>query len=149
MKKIDLQKVKGVIIHCSATQKDANFTVQRCKKFHVEERGWSDIGYHFYITQDGVVHNGRSLEYMGAHCKGKNDSHLGICLEGGIDKKGKPENNFSDKQWTSLKGLITYLKLITIPNATEIAWHNQFANRACPSFDVPEWCKENKISYES
>jgi len=70
------------------------------------DRGWSDIGYHFLIYLDGSLHEGRPIKKTGAHCKGHNEGSIGIA----------------------------YLK-IQHADAT-IHGHNDFASKACPSFNA-------------
>ena len=58
-------------------------------------------------------------------------------MVGGIDDAGEPENNFTEEQFAALSTLLYQLKTI-FPDA-EIKGHRNFANKACPSFDVEEW----------
>lgn len=41
-----------VIIHCSATPQGVRLSFDDCRREHIR-RGFSDIGYHFYITRNG------------------------------------------------------------------------------------------------
>ena len=65
------------VLHVSATKMSQNFGFQSCKAYHIA-KGWSDIGYHFYIEKDGTVFFGRPLERNGAHVRGFNSDTLGI-----------------------------------------------------------------------
>jgi N-acetylmuramoyl-L-alanine amidase len=103
------------------------------------QKGWLKIGYHYVIKRDGEVEIGRELEEIGAHVQGYNDRSLGVCMVGGIDDAGEPENNFTEEQFAALSTLLYQLKTI-YPDA-EIKGHRNFANKACPSFDVEEWWK--------
>ena len=38
------------------TRADRSFPVEALRRCHVQERGFADIGYHFYITRDGITH---------------------------------------------------------------------------------------------
>ena len=40
-----------VIIHCSATPQGVRLSFDDCRREHIR-RGFSDIGYHFYITRN-------------------------------------------------------------------------------------------------
>ena len=55
------------------------------KRWHVEDNGWRDIGYHFVIELDGSIHKGRAVGTSGAHIVGENHN-IGICYVGGMDK---------------------------------------------------------------
>ena len=75
-----------VIVHCSDSKdtddETVNYSVDACRHDHIANRGWPDIGYHYYITRDGVTHRGRDERLLGAHCKGQNKGSIAICLEG-------------------------------------------------------------------
>ncbi len=46
-------------------------------------RGFTDIGYHWYITRDGKIHKGRDEAKIGAHTTGQNSHSIGVCYCGG------------------------------------------------------------------
>ena len=50
--------------------------------YHMDTRGWCDIGYHFLVTTDGQVWEGRPLQYIGAHVANSNSGNVGISLVG-------------------------------------------------------------------
>ena len=56
--------VKYIVIHCSATRRNQNYTVEQMRKDH-KERGFYDIGYHFYIRKDGTRTQHRMLREVG------------------------------------------------------------------------------------
>lgn len=97
-------------------------------------RGWSDIGYHYIILLDGKVKEGRREKRSGAHTKGQNFNSIGVCYVGGVDKDLKAKDTRTPEQKESLVNLVKKLKE-KYPKAT-IHGHNEFANKACPSFDV-------------
>lgn len=58
------------------------------RRYHMKERGWDDIGYHFGIEMvDGapLVRVGRGLTRWGAHTIGMNKDSIGICVIGDYD----------------------------------------------------------------
>lgn len=115
-----------MIIHCSATSPEQNVTAADIKRWHLD-RGWRDIGYHWVIERDGTLVKGRTGS--GAHCRGQNHQ-IGVCLIGGVDENNKPECNFTLKQWVTLDNLIKDLR----PDS--VNGHNQYSNKACPSFNA-------------
>ena len=131
------EKTEMVVIHCSATKPSMDIGADTIRKWHVEGNGWSDIGYHKVIKRNGAVENGRPLMAMGAHVKGKNAISIGICMVGGSDVDGKAEDNFTEAQWGSLRVVCSEMRRI-FPGVT-FHGHNEFANKACPSFDVQSW----------
>lgn len=50
--------------------------------FHIESRGWFDIGYNFLVGGDGSVYYGRGWDYEGAHTKFYNKYSIGIAFIG-------------------------------------------------------------------
>ena len=125
--------IKEIIIHCSATKKNKDYTVADIDRWH-RARGFRKIGYHFVIYRNGDIHVGRSLSEIGAHCKGHNAISIGICYIGGLSKDGKPKDTRTIEQKAALLDLITQLKE-EFPHAT-IHGHNEFSAKACPCFDV-------------
>ena len=104
-----MNKPKYIIVHCSATKVTSNITVEQIVSMH-KQRGFNTIGYHYYITKDGVIHKGRDESIDGAHCLGYNAKSIGICYEGGLDKNGKAKDTRTDAQKESLISLIKQLK---------------------------------------
>ena len=86
--------VKYIVIHCSATRRNQNYTVEQMRKDH-KERGFYDIGYHFYIRKDGTRTQHRMLLEVGAHAKPYNRCSIGICYEGGLDEEGNSCNTLT------------------------------------------------------
>ena len=84
-----MRKIKEIIIHCSATKEGRNYTVADIDRWH-RERGFFCIGYHFVIYRDGSIHVGRSVEEVGAHCKGHNTVSTGVCYIQGWQAEGHP-----------------------------------------------------------
>ena len=130
-----MREINKIIVHCSATREGENFDVAEIRKWHVEGRGWSDIGYHFYIDLYGEIHKGRDIAKIGAHCKGQNRNSIGICYCGGVEADGKtPKDTRNTEQKEALIAVLRTLKAM-FPNAV-IHSHKDFANKACPSFDA-------------
>ncbi len=130
-----MREINKIIVHCSATREGENFDVAEIRRWHVEGRGWSDIGYHFYIDLYGEIHKGRDIAKMGAHCKGQNRNSIGICYCGGVEADGKtPKDTRNEEQKQALICVLRTLKAM-YPNAV-IHSHRDFANKACPSFDA-------------
>ena len=129
-----------ITIHCSYSRPSQKWTAADIRRIHVEENGWSDIGYHFVIRRDGKRETGRPLARMGAHVAGHNEDNIGTCLIGGMKEDGSgPDCNFTKSQWRELEKLVGELK-IQFPNAL-IKGHRDFDTRPCPTFDAQEWWK--------
>ena len=129
-----MRLVKEVIIHCSATREGQDVSVDTIRDWHLA-KGWNDIGYHFYIDLDGTIHKGRDIDKMGAHCKGRNRNSIGVCYCGGVEADGKtPKDTRTQEQKESLLHVLKTLKAM-YPESI-IYSHNEFAAKACPSFDA-------------
>jgi len=129
-----MREINKIIVHCSATREGENFEVAEIRKWHLA-RGFNDIGYHFYIDLYGEIHKGRDISKIGAHCKGHNRNSIGICYCGGVEADGKtPKDTRNTEQKDALLCVLRTLKAM-YPNAV-IHSHNDFANKACPSFNA-------------
>ena len=129
MRHIDL-----IVIHCSATRCDQNFSVTALIRWHEEKFGFT--GYHYYITRDGKIYQTRHENLVGAHAKGYNRHSLGICYEGGLDEHGKSDDTRTKAQKTALLALLKRLKA-EHPQA-RIVGHRDLpgVNKDCPCFDA-------------
>ena len=131
-----MRLVKEVIIHCSATRESQQVSVDTIRGWHLA-KGWNDIGYHFYIDLDGTIHKGRDIDKIGAHCKGRNRNSIGVCYCGGVEADGKtPKDTRTQEQKESLLHVLKTIKAM-YPESM-IYSHNEFAAKACPSFDATE-----------
>lgn len=122
-------EIRYVIVHHSATS-EGNVTSFR--KYHVEVNKWSDIGYHYVITNgrggpDGEVQEGRNILFTGAHAEGRNEDSIGVCLVGDFTKS-KPTTAQIDALYKLLRELME-----KYPIAPErILGHNEVAATQCP-----------------
>ena len=130
------REVRLLVIHCSATRYDRDYPVEALRADHVA-RGFADIGYHFYITRDGMIHRCRPVNQIGAHAAGWNDQSIGICYEGGLDENNQPADTRTYAQRCALLDLLRQLKC-DYPKA-RIVGHYQlspYIRKTCPCFDA-------------
>lgn len=139
-----MRKIDKIILHCAATPEGKDFTVKDIDNWH-RQRGFNEIGYHYVIYRDGTIHNGRSIEKVGAHTTGQNSNSIGICYIGGLDASGKlPKDTRTPEQRFALFKLVDELRhKYNIP-IEKVYGHREFANKACPSFDMNTFRKELK-----
>lgn len=137
-----MRPIQYIAVHCSATKGSMDIGAKEIKKWHVQDNGWTDIGYHYVIKRDGTLEEGRPLERAGSHVKNFNSNSIGVCMVGGLDAAGKAENNFTPEQFDTLKLLLHHLHS-RFPEA-EILGHRDFPNvkKDCPCFDVRKWWLE-------
>ena len=127
-----------IVIHCSATRADQNITTDDIRRWHMNDNGWSDIGYHWIIERDGSVQQGRDAQVQGAHVRGHNHESVGICMVGGMAENGEPEDNFTSEQWLALEMLIESLEL-RYPEAQMVGHYFFTPYKTCPNFVVEHW----------
>ena len=131
-----MRLINKIIIHCSDSDNPKHNDISVIDDWH-KERGWSGVGYHYFITNEGYVQKGRKEADIGAHAKYHNASSIGICLAG--------RNEFSDAQYEACIQLVMRL-MAKYPKIVmkNILAHNQVSNKTCPNFDVEEKIK-NKL----
>lgn len=132
-----MRPINEIIIHCTGTVPSAKTTVASVRNYHMQHNKWKDIGYHFLITTDGVIHNGRPIEQDGAHCKGHNATTIGVCYVGGLDPVTKePCDTRNKDQRDALQLLVKYLKA-AYPGIKKVSGHYMYnKSKPCPCFDV-------------
>ena len=130
-----MRTITLIIIHCSATPDGRSLSFEECRRDHIMHRHFRDIGYHFYITRDGTVHDGRPIEKIGAHCEGHNSHSIGICYEGGLNVNGKPADTRTEAQRKAMKSLIERMHRL-FPKALVVGHHDLNPRKACPCFVV-------------
>lgn len=62
------RKINLIVVHCSATRVNQDFPVEALEACH-KARGFKSIGYHYYITKDGMVYPCRPETEVGAHAR--------------------------------------------------------------------------------
>jgi N-acetylmuramoyl-L-alanine amidase len=135
-----MRPINKIILHCTATPEDRETSVEDIRRWH-KNQGWSDIGYHYVVLLDGSIRKGRPVENIGAHTKGHNKGSIGVVYVGGIDKMTlKPKDTRTDNQKEALHNFIME-QMLRYENAT-LHGHNEFAPKACPSFDVQKEYKD-------
>lgn len=125
------RNVNKVFIHCSASDAEHHDDIEVIRQWHTNPppygRGWSDIGYHFFITRNGEIQTGRDLEKIPAAQAGHNTGSIAICVHG--------LTHFADTQFESL---IKLCKTINNAYDDEITFHGHCEvnpHKTCPVFD--------------
>lgn len=124
--------IERVFVHCSASDKPEHDDMEVIRRWHTDPkpagRGWTDVGYHFFIRKTGLLETGRSLERIPAAQRGNNTGTIAICLHGLKDEL------FTSAQFETLIGLC---KEINEAYDTQVTFHGhcEVANKDCPVFD--------------
>lgn len=130
-----MRNINKIILHCSATKEGQYFDVKDIDRWH-KANGWAGVGYHYIVLLDGTIQVGRFESKVGAHTKGYNAESIGICYIGGVDANNNPKDTRTPEQKKALIDLVKELET-RYPHAT-VHGHNEFATKACPSFNVQE-----------
>jgi len=138
---VDMERKKSmidsIIIHCSDSDLDEFDNIEAVRQWHLD-RGWSDIGYHFYIDSKGKMELGRPIEKAGAHCAGHNLRSIGICISG--------RKRFYSEQYLALLFLLKDLMRRYKLKRSDVYPHNYFnSNKSCPNFSIETiWSYEHE-----
>jgi N-acetylmuramoyl-L-alanine amidase len=146
-------KLELLVIHCTATPEDRKVTKEDIIRWHTSSkedggRGWKQVGYSDMIALNGelinlVPYNDDDIidpwEITNG-VKGINGRARHIVYVGGMDKKGKVAKD--TRTIEQLATMIDYIDDILEKHPDiKIAGHNQFADKICPSFSVPQWLR--------
>jgi len=107
-----MRKIGLIVLHCTATKEGIDYSVDTIRDWHVNQRGFRNIGYHFLIHLDGTIEKGRPIEQAGAHAKGFNKYSIGIAYVGGLDSNGRPKDTRMPAQVHALRRIVETLKII-------------------------------------
>lgn len=94
-----MRKITHIVIHHNGVP---GRTIDDIRRAHLGF-GWSDIGYHAVVHEDGGIYWGRPCSSVGAHIRGGNLNSLGVCWVG--NGNDAPP---SAAQWRSLQLLCGY-----------------------------------------
>ncbi|MEM9379090.1 MAG: peptidoglycan recognition family protein [Planctomycetota bacterium] len=111
-------------------------TVRRIQRSHMVDKGWGDVGYHFFIDRAGRVIEGRELAWQGAHAGDarSNVANVGVCLLGNFDVE-RP----SRAALASLDRLVLELqRKLRIPR-TNVRPRKAWKNTECPGRHLMPW----------
>lgn len=146
------KKLTYLILHCTATPEGKEVTAATIRKWHTSPppagRGWKQVGYTDMIHLNGIVENlvphnddkivDRWEVTNGA--VGMNSISRHVVYVGGMDEDGKFACDTRTKE--QLMAMANYVRhVISRHSDIKVAGHNQFAAKACPSFNVPQWLR--------
>ena len=138
-----MRPINKIIVHCSATPRNKDFSAEDIRDWHVKGNGWDDIGYHFVVRLNGSIEYGRMVDKYGAHVRSHNYDSIGVCYIGGMSKDMKDwEDTRTQEQKDSLVILLKTLK--KLHNNAVIYGHRDFSTKMCPSYDAKKEYKDIK-----
>jgi N-acetyl-anhydromuramyl-L-alanine amidase AmpD len=131
---IDPKRVKFVVIHHTA-ESHRTWGIKECHEWHIKGKGWSGIGYNYFIAEDGTAYYGRAdaaQDWIGAHVGGYNSTSVGICLDGDFNTQTPSADNLA--KVAQLAAML--LKRYRLP-VTALRYHSELASKACPGKNFP------------
>ena len=140
-----------LVLHCTATKEGREVSADEIRRWHTSPvalggRGWKQVGY------TDLIHLNGSVERLVANnedawvddweitngAKGYNSVSRHVVYAGGLASDGKtPKDTRTPAQEAALVKIVKELRG-RYPGAT-VHGHNEFANKACPSFNVKTW----------
>lgn len=124
-----MRKINLIVVHCSDSDIASHDNIETIRRWHVEERKWSDVGYHYFIDKAGEIHPGRNVATPGAHVAGHNAGSIGVCLSG--------RKLFNDSQFRSLESLLKKLcEKYGLDKKDILAHADLQPAKTCPNFDL-------------
>jgi hypothetical protein len=135
-----MRAIRRIIVHHSAGKPTE--TVHEIRRFHMNVRGYADIGYHWIVRQvfEGgpwTLEAGRPENVVGSHDGGENADSIGICILGDYTKGPVP-----DDAWLVLVAVVTNACRRFGRTAADVRGHKEDEPKetptACPGFNPAE-----------
>ncbi len=102
--------LKRIVIHHSAfdSQKNTLEEINFIRDFHIFERNFNDIGYHYLIHKNGEVFEGRPVSFVGAHAGSTIESQEGIkeCLANNFSEFKNLDNEQYKSRYEDIRNIL-------------------------------------------
>lgn len=139
-----------LVIHCTATPAGREVSAAEIRRWHLSPppagRGWHQVGYTDMIHLNGIIErlaSNNDDQYVDDWeitngVAGINTQARHIVYVGGLSKDGKKaEDTRTAAQVITLRSFV--MDTIARCPLIQVAGHNQFTTKDCPSFNVPSW----------
>lgn len=148
---IVIKAPEWLILHCSATpQHIAGLNAMAIANYHIHTLRWGRCGYARIVEYDGKIVETHKVDTTdgiqpfemtyGTGNRSVDLQALNVCYVGGLNKDFKVADTRTDAQKNSME-LLTKQIVMAHPSI-KVGGHNQFFNKACPSFWVATWLEE-------
>ena len=94
------------------------------------------------IDANGIIYEGRPLDFKGAHVGGANTGKIGIALIGNFEPRLFKSNEPTKKQIESMVKLVEELQKIYSINNLDIGTHSDYSKTKCPGKNLFKIVKE-------
>jgi len=126
------RNIAEVVVHHTWSPNSSQYkgiaTVEGIRRYHMQERGWSDIGYHWLVAPDGTCYSGRPMSRSGAHTLNRNAHTVGVAAIANFDSEDPWAWGGMDELLRVVRALLTRYKLTT----ANVRFHREFADKSCP-----------------
>ena len=129
-----VEKIERIVLHHSASRRGVKAGTIR--RWHLN-KGWSDIGYHFVVHENGTIKTGRPVDRVPAAQLGKNRWTVAVCIVG---DNTHPDRNWLPAQRNAVRRIVAALDLV-LPQKCAILGHADLMPAGyteCPGIDVNE-----------
>jgi hypothetical protein len=110
---------------------DSASVAERIERYRVGHRGrgWADIGYHLIIDRGGVLWQGRSIRWQGAHVQHHNEGNIGLLVMGNFELQSP-----TSAQLSTLRRVLVDLRATYQLPRGRVYTHREWddAQTACP-----------------
>lgn len=103
--------------------------MRQIQSYHMDVKGWCDIGYHYLVSRDGRIWEGRPVAQLGSHAGGANTGNVGVALMGSHDTTPVTETQI-DSLAQVIRAVATGYG-IAIDRGV-IKGHRQYKETSCP-----------------
>lgn len=120
-----------VVHHCwkpDASDYRGGSTIAGVRRYHMQQRGWSDNGYHLMVAPNSDLWLCRPMGRSGAHVKGRNAHTIGVSYVA----------NFDAQDPATYEGLETGQRAVALLcerfnlRSINVRFHREFAPKSCP-----------------
>jgi N-acetylmuramoyl-L-alanine amidase len=101
-----MRTIKFIAVHCTASNQA--MTIDGLRQ-EFKRKGWVNPGYHYVVSADGKITQLLPEGEVSNGVKGYNSVTVNVAYIGGIDRLGKPVDNRTEEQKSSLRSLLKML----------------------------------------
>ena len=113
------------------TNRNAPARVRQHQRFHIDDRGWPDLAYHFIVDANGHVYEGRPVTAVGDTATNYDPTgHFLVCAEGDFNRQ-----SISAAQVAAVVDLLAWGSVQFGVDASTIRGHRDWAATSCPGED--------------
>ena len=142
---------RGVVVHHTAGTNNYSAAqvpgiLRGIQRFHIQDRGWSDIGYNALVDRFGRVWEGRpggvGAPHRGAHAKGVNETYLGFAYMGDTNAAPATQAGVDAMTdliaWTSARYGFDPQGTLRVNGRSKpvVVGHYQVGSTSCPGKDL-------------